>query len=120
MSQSSSHITSIVVTPKTLKEQVIIRMNTLINKAGGDYYTYDDEGTPKPIVVIEDVEVYGLETKGRDLFLMAVMSSDDWNFDGEFEPYNANEFFLEQLWDVYMACEPIYQSKFNDYATIQD
>lgn len=120
MSISRNHESSIVVTPATLKQQIIIRLNTLVNKQGGKYYTYDEQDTPKPIVVIEDVEVYGLETKGRDLFLMAVMSSDDWNFDGEFEPYNANEFFLEQLWDVYMACEPIYQSKFNDYATIQD
>ena len=119
MSQSSSHITSIVVTPKTLKEQVIIRMNTLINKAGGEYYTYDDENTPKPIAIIEDVEVYRLETKGKDVFLMAVMSSDDWNNDGEFTPYNANEFFLEQLWEVYVAMAPLYESRFNDYANFQ-
>lgn len=119
MSQSS-HITSIVITPKTLKEQIIIRMNTLVSKAGGEYYTYDDEGNPTPIATIEDVEVYGLETKGRDVFLMAVVSSDEWNNDGEFTPYNADEFFLEQLWEVYLAMAPLYESRFTDYANIQD
>jgi hypothetical protein len=120
MNVSPSHQTAVVVTPATLKQQIISRMNTLVNKAGGKYYTYDSQNTPKPIVIIENVEVYGLEAKGKDVFIMAVMSSDDWNNDGEFTPYNANEFFLEQLWDVYMACEPLYQIKFNDYATIQD
>jgi hypothetical protein len=119
MSQSSSHITSIVVTPKTLKEQIIIRMNTIINKAGGDYYTYDDQNNPTPIVTIEDVDVYGLETKGKDVYLMSVVNTDEWNNDGTFEPYNANEFFLEQLWEVYVAMAPLYESKFNDYANFQ-
>lgn len=119
MSQSS-HVTSIIITPKTLKEQIIIRMATLINKAGGEFYKYDDTNTPTPIVTIEDVDVYGVETKGRDVYLMTVVNSDEWNTDGEFTPYNANDFFLEQLWEVYLALEPIYQSKFNDYATFQD
>jgi hypothetical protein len=95
-------------------------MNTLINKAGGDYYSHTNNGTPTPLVTIEDVDVYGVETKGRDVYLMAVVNSDEWNTDGEFSPYNANDFFLEQLWEVYLALEPIYQSKFNDYATFQD
>lgn len=94
-------------------------MNTLVGKQGGSYYTYDDQNMPKPIAVIEDVEVYGLETKGKDVYLMAVLTSDEWNNDGEFEPYNANEFFLEQLWDVYAAMSPIYESRFNDYANFQ-
>jgi hypothetical protein len=118
MSQSS-HITSIVITPKTLKEQIIIRMNTLINKAGGDYYTYDDQNNPTPIVTIEGNDVFGLETKGRDVFIMSVPFGDEWNTDGELIPYNANEFFLEQLWEVYVAMAPLYESKFNDYANFQ-
>lgn len=120
MSIDRSHQTAIVVTPATLKHQIITRINTLVGKTGGKYYTYDDQNMPKPITIIEDVEVYGLETKGKDVYLMAVLTSDEWNTDGELAPYNANEFFLEQLWDVYMALEPIYQSKMVDYGTLQD
>jgi hypothetical protein len=120
MSIARNHESAIVVTPSTLKHQIITRINTLVNKAGGDYYTYNDDGTPTPLVTIEDVEVYGLETKGRDVFLMAVVNSDEWNGDGDFTPYNANDFFVEQLWDVYVACEPIYSSKMVDYGSLQE
>jgi hypothetical protein len=51
---------------------------------------------------------------------MAVVTSDEWNTDGELTPYNVNEFFLEQLWEVYLAMAPLYESKFNDYASFQD
>jgi hypothetical protein len=116
MINSNSHQTSIIVTPPTLKQQIIIRMNTLVNKAGGKYYDHDEQGMPKPLTTIEDVDVYGVETNGRDVYLMAVVNTDEWNTDDDFTPYNANEFFLEQLWNVYLALEPIYESKFNDYA----
>jgi hypothetical protein len=116
MISNNSHQTSIIVTPPTLKKQIIIRMNTLVNKAGGKYYYHDEQGVARPITTIEDVDVYGVETNGRDVYLMAVVNTDELNNDGEFTPYNANEFFLEQLWNVYLALEPIYESKFNDYA----
>jgi hypothetical protein len=116
MINSNSHQASIIITPPMLKQQIIIRMNTLINKAGGKYYDHDVHGMPKPLTTIEDVDVYGVETNGRDVYLMAVVNTDVWNPDGDFTPYNANEFFLEQLWNVYLALEPIYESKFNDYA----
>ena len=121
---SRSHETAIVVTPATLKNQIIIRLHTLVNKQGGAYYQTDEKGYSKPMAEIEGLEVYGIETKGRDVYLMTISTDPDVvNNDDENEgyvPYNANEFYLEQLWDIYMACEPIYQSKFNDYATIQE
>jgi hypothetical protein len=120
MSISRNHESAIVVTPATLKHQIITRINTLVNKAGGDYYTYNDDGTPTPLVTIEGNDVFGLETKGRDVFIMSVPFGDDWNADGEFIPYNANEFFLEQLWEIYLACEPIYSSKMVDYGSLQE
>jgi hypothetical protein len=120
MSISRNHESAIVVTPATLKHQVITRINTLVNKAGGSYYEYDEHGTPKSLASIEGNDVFGLETKGREVFIMSVPYGDEWNKDGEFVPYNANEFFLEQLWEIYLACEPIYSSKFNDYATFQE
>lgn len=119
---SPSHQTSIVVTPSTLKHQIITRLNTLVNKAGGSYYPTDDKGYTKPLAEIEGMEVQGLETKGRDVYLMTVSTDETTNVNAEedYTPYDAKEFYLEQLWEIYMACEPIYQSKFNDYATIQD
>ena len=117
-----SHENAIVVTPATLKQQIIIRLNTLVNKEGGEYYFYDDEGFTKPAVEIEGMEIHGIETKGREVYLLGVPSEgeDPSQSEGEYIPYNATEFFIEHLWEIYMACEPIYQSKFNDYATIQD
>ena len=122
MSQSSSHITSIVITPPMLKQQIIIRLNTLVGKRGGSYFPMDEKGNTKPIAVIEGVEIHGLETKGRDVYLMGVPTDENIaiNLDDEVEPYNANEFYLEQLWQVYLGCEPIYESRFNDYASFQD
>lgn len=121
---SRSHENAIVVTPATLKQQIIIRLHTLVNKQSGAYYQTDEKGYSKPMVEIEGLEIHGLETKGRDVYLMTVSTDPDVvnnNDDDEpYVPYNANEFYLEQLWDIYMACEPIYQSKFNDYAAIQD
>lgn len=122
MSQSSSHITSIIITPPMLKEQIIIRLHTLLSKRGGSYYPTDDKGHTQPLAVIEGYEVHGLETKGRDVYLMGVPADENTaiNLDDEVEPYNANEFYLEHLWQVYLACEPIYVSRFNDYASFQD
>lgn len=121
---SSSHQTSIVVTPATLKHQIITRLNTLVSKVGGSYYPTDDNGNTKPMAVIDEMEIHGLETKGRELYVMCVPTDEtvaiNLDIDNDIAPYDANDFYLEQLWDIYMACEPIYQSKFNDYATIQD
>lgn len=119
---SPSHQTSIVVTPSTLKHQIVTRLNTLVNKVGGSYYPTDDNGYTKPLAEIEGMEVQGLETKGRDIYLMTIPTDETAaaNMEDDYVPYNANEFYLEQLWEIYMACEPIYQSKFNDYAAIQD
>ena len=121
---SRSHENAIVVTPATLKQQIIIRLNTLVNKAGGGYYFQDDDGYSKPITEIDGVEIHGIETKGRELYLMTVSTDPDVvinNDDDEgYVPYNANEFYIEQLWQVYLGCEPLYQSRFNDYALFQD
>jgi|APGre2960657373_1045057.scaffolds.fasta_scaffold101425_3 hypothetical protein len=122
MSVQSSHQTSIVVTPATLKHQIITRLNTLVSKSGGAYYPTDDSGYTKPLVEIEGMEVHGLETKGRDVYLMTIPTDETAanNMEDDYLPYNANEFYLEQLWEIYLGCEPIYQSKFNDYGSIQD
>ena len=119
---SRSHETAIVVTPATLKNQIIIRLNTLVNKAGGAYYPTDDMGHTKPLAVIEGYEIHGIETKGRDVYLMGVPNDENIaiNLDDDQEPYNAKEFYLEQLWEVYLGCEPLYQSRFNDYASFQE
>lgn len=122
MSQSSAHITSIVITPPMLKQQIIIRLHTLVGKAGGSYHPTDEKGHTKPLAVIEGMEIHGIETKGRDVYLLGVPTDENIaiNLDDEVEPFNANEFYLEQLWQVYLGCEPLYVSRFNDYATFQD
>jgi len=119
MSLNPSHQTSIVMTPSTLKQQITIRMHTLLNKNGGSYYTYNDDGGHIPMVTIEDVDVYGLEVKGKDVYLMTVVNTDESN-DGSFSPYNSNEFYIEQLWDVYLAMESIYELRMVDYGSLQD
>lgn len=119
---SRTHEASIVATPATLKHQIITRLNTLVNKVGGVYYPTDASGNTKPIAEIEGVEIHGLETKGRGVYLIGVPTDETlaMNLEGENEPYNADEFYLEQLWEVYLGCEPIYQSKMVDYGTLQD
>lgn len=122
MSQSTAHISSIVITPPMLKEQIIIRLNTLVNKAGGVYRPIDDKGHTKPLAVIEGYEIHGIETKGRDVYLLGVPTDENIaiNLEDDHTPYNAKEFYLEHLWQVYLGCEPLYQSRFNDYASFQD
>jgi hypothetical protein len=119
MSISRNHESAIVVTPATLKQQIIIRLTTLVNKQGGEYYFFGEDGYTNPVVDIEGMEVHGLETKGRDVYLLMIDPENPMNNE-DYIPYNANEFYIEQLWSVYMACEPIYSSKFNDYATFQE
>lgn len=122
MSQSSSHVSSIVITPPMLKEQIIIRIHTLISKQGGRYYPTDEKGNTKPLALIEGMEIHGIETKGRDVYLMCVPTDENIaiNLEDGPEPYNANEFYLEHLWEVYLGCEPIYISKFTDYGSMQE
>jgi hypothetical protein len=120
MSIQRRHENAIVVTPATLKNQIVTRINTLVNKAGGEYYFYDSEGFTKSVVEIEGMEIHGVETKGREVYLLGVSSESDSITDNEYTPYNVKEFFIEQLWEIYLACEPIYQLKFNDYATTQE
>lgn len=119
---TSSHQTAVVVTPATLKQQIISRINTLVSKAGGQYFKTDSNGFSIPMIEIEGLEVYGIESRGREVYLMTIDSDEDIqnNQDEAYIPYNANEFYIEQLWVVYLACEPLYQSKFNDYATFQE
>lgn len=121
---SSSHQTSIVVTPATLKHQIITRLNTLVGKAGGEFYPTDEKGNTKPLTTIDGMEVQGIESKGRSVYLMCVPSDETVAINLDIEegiaPYDANDFYLEQLWDVYMACEPIYQSRMVDYGSMQD
>jgi hypothetical protein len=120
MSISRSHESAIVVTPATLKHQIITRINTLVKKAGGSYYQYDEQNMPKSLASIEGNDVYGIETNGRDVYLMTTLENDPGNTGGDFVPYNANEFFIEQLWDIYVACEPIYTTKFHDYGVMNE
>lgn len=115
MSQSS-HISSVVITPATLKEQIIIRILTLLNKQGGYYYPKDNNDNETNLAVIEGMEIRGLEVKDRNVYLMTANIA----IEDELVPYNANEFYIEQLWGIYLACEPIYISKFTDYGAIQD
>lgn len=97
-------------------------MNTLVGKYGGSFYPTDDNGNTKPLAVIEGMEVHGIETKGRDVYLMCVSTDETIaiNTEDGLEPYNANEFYLEQLWEAYLGCEPIYVTRFNDYANFQE
>lgn len=114
-----THQSQIIITPKTYKEQIIIRLRTLVGKAGGSYFPMDENGNGMPLAEIEGLDIHGLHVKGNELYLMTVPSDDSesWNIDDEYTPYNADEFFIEQLWDVYLACEPIYHHKFLDYAS---
>lgn len=122
MSQSSGHVSSVVITPTLLKGQIIIRLHTLVSKQGGSYYPSDEKGYAKPLAIIEGMEIHGIEIKGRDVYLMTVPSDPDIsiNLEDDYAPYNANEFYIEQLWVIYLACEPIYISRFTDYGAIQD
>lgn len=122
MSLNSSHQTSVVITPALLKEQIIIRLHTLVSKQGGSYYPTDDKGYTKSLATIEGMEIHGIETKGRDVYLMTVPSDPDIsiNLEDEYEPYNANEFYIEHLWQIYLGCEPLYISRFTDYGSIQE
>jgi len=124
MSQSSAHQSSIIITPPMLKQQILIRLYTLLGKVDGKYYPEDESGFTIPLTIIEGMEIHGLETRDREVYLMAVPTDDVESVNVETEngmiPYNAKEFYLEQLWEVYVACEPIYISRFNDYGTFQD
>lgn len=119
MALASTHQSQIIITPKTYKEQIIIRLRTLVGKAGGSYFPTDENGYTTPLAEIEGLDIHGLHVKGNELYLMTVPTEDSesWNIDDEYTPYNADEFFIEQLWDIYLACEPIYQHKFLDYAS---
>jgi hypothetical protein len=123
MSIQRNHENAIAITPPTLKQQIIIRLNTLIKKEGGEYYFHKvDMKSTNSVIEIEGMKIHGLKTKDRDLYVIAVSTNEDVinNTDEKYITYNAKEFYIEQLWEIYIACNPIYQSKFNDYATTQD
>lgn len=119
MPLTPTHQSQIIITPKTYKEQIIIRLRTLVGREGGSYFPTNGHGDAAPLAVIEGMEIHGLEAKGQHLYLMGVPSDENIsvNLDDEMEPYNADQFYIEQLWQIYLACEPIYQHKFLDYAS---
>lgn len=118
MALSSTHQSHIIITPPLYKEQIIIRLRTLLSKQGGEYFFDDERGYANSYLEIEGMVVRGMQTKGNELYLLLLPAHT--NEGDDYVAYNANDFFIEQLWDVYLASEPIYQNKFVDYATIQD
>lgn len=120
MAIARSHENAVVVTPQTLKHQIITRIYTLVNKSGGSYYP-EDGGSTKPIATTMNMEVHGLETKDRSVYLVGVPNDESItiNLDQKMK-VSANEFFIEELWEVYMGCESLYQSRFADYGSFQD
>lgn len=111
MSIPRNHQNAIIVTPATLKHQIITRINTLVHKAGGSYYGYNTEC----LLSIQGKNIYGLETKGRDVYVMMVVHDGD-----DLTSYNANEFFIEELWEIYLICNPIYALNTAIYGSNQE
>lgn len=121
MAITRSHENAVVVTPQTLKHQIITRIYTLVSKSGGSYYPEDEGGSTKPITNTMNMEVHGLETNGRGLYLVGIPNDETISIDLDKKmKVSADEFFIEELWEVYMGCEPLYQSRFADYGTFQD
>lgn len=125
MAIARSHENAVVVTPQTLKHQIITRIYTLVNKSGGSYFPTDENGNAEPIAIIEGVEIQGIQTKGRNVYLIGFVGvptneNISINLEDGQEPYNANDFYIEHLWEVYLGCESLYQSRFADYGSFQD
>lgn len=122
MSNTASNHTTVIITPALLKQQIINRLHALVGKLGSGYYPTDENGNTDLLAVIDGFEIHGVETKGKNVYLMGVPTDEDISINLEDEPvgYEANNFYIEQLWQVYLACEPIYQSRLIDYASIQD
>jgi hypothetical protein len=112
MAISRVHENAVVVTPDTLKHQIITRLNTLVNKNGKTF----NFGKHGELPEVQESLVDSIETKGRQVLLNVIHEEDS----NQVHQYNANEFYIEDLWKLYMACEPIYQSRFIDYGSIQE
>lgn len=101
---------ALIVTPDTFKQQLIWRMCYLLSTQKEQTFFLGDA----------DITLYGsvypttiFAKKGRELFI-------EWtDEDGNTATSNAKEFYIEDLWQIYMACEPIYQQRLVDYANFE-
>lgn len=102
---------ALIVTPATFKQQLIWRMCFLLTHQPANTFFLGDAG----------VEVFGGVTpttlfskKGKELFI-------EWvDADGNTATSSADEFYIEDLWQMYMACEPLYQQRIAlDYTNIE-
>lgn len=121
MSITRSHENAIVVTPATLKHQLVTRLHTLVSQSGGKYFPKDDEGIPTQVEVVNGIYIYGIQVKGRNVYFMGVPSDEHIAIgaDDELYSYDANDFYIEQIWDVYLGCEPLYKMKHYNYGEIE-
>lgn len=111
----------LVITPSLFKEQLSVRIANMVKRCRGNEFTFET-----PIDMMGEF-AYGLsyDTSEKKLYLAigsdgAVVHKSLYDDESEVEFYDASDFFIEQLWDAYLACEPIYEQTLRDYATVSE
>lgn len=101
---------ALIVTPETFKQQLIWRICYLLSSQKEQTFFLGDAD----IAWYEGVFPTAIfAKKGRELFV-------EWtDEDGGTATSNAKEFYIEDLWRIYMACEPIYQQRLVNYANFE-
>lgn len=108
---------ALIITPNTFKQQLVWKLCGLLEKQKEKRFEF-----PEPIFipnindVIDPIEIHVIHSEnGKNLII------EVWN-DGqeELDDISSDLFYIEQLWSIYLACEPIYQQRFNDYSTLSD
>lgn len=102
---------ALVITPALFKQQLIWRICSLLSTRRGQTFSLEDAN----ITAFGDIQLTSIFAKnGRDLYITWIGSEDEIS-----NTTNANEFYIEDIWAIYMACEPIYQQRLVDYANFE-
>lgn len=107
-----------VITPALFKEQVIVKITSMLKRRKGGEFIFEE-----PIDMMGEF-AYGVAYDMTEKRLYLAIGEENAKIGeslykgSKVEFYDASEFFIEQLWDAYFACSPIYEQSSRDYATI--
>lgn len=108
---AQSMANALIVTPPVFKHQLINKISAMLDRRENYEYKFnDDVNLDLTFNLVANVplttDCVAIRQHGRDLL---IIGSDGDN-------HSANDFYIESLWDLYNACEPIYPARMENYA----
>lgn len=125
-SHSNSMTNALIIMPSTYKQQLIYRIGALLQNQRNRSYSFDENSKVQPTVFGYNVMTIESYDNGRGLTATTAMPADTprdhplEDFSPQLTPtkIDATQLFIEQLFDIYVGLQDIYETKFQDYSAI--